>query len=194
MDGWVVAGTLPPASRYPLISDGTLMAPAKAGWPKIPGVRFPPPLLITYRLDFGPQWSKGIVSNEPPKIGKPFVGLVPAVDEDGNARAGIRLPTIAVPIATYSGWNYRAAKIGSADQLNGESGSMFPFAARRDERAAGDSRLSMEERYSSREQYLGKVMAAARELIAERFWLAEDLPDLIDQAWAQYEWAVSAKR
>ncbi len=34
---------------------------------------------------------------------------VPAVDADGNETAGIRLPPIAVPLATYTGWNvYRA--------------------------------------------------------------------------------------
>ena len=125
LDAWVVDGTPPPASRYPRISDGTLKAPDKAGWPKIPGVHLPPPALVIYRLDFGPEWSKGIVSYEPPKIGKPFVNLVPAVDEDGNARAGIRMPLVEAPIATYSGWNFRTPEIGSPDQLNGESGSFI---------------------------------------------------------------------
>jgi hypothetical protein len=165
----------------------------KAGWPGIPGVRLPPPMLITYRLDFGPAWGKGIVTYEPPRIGKPFVGLVPAVDEDGNARAGIRLPFIQAPIATYSGWNFRTPDIGSPDQLNGESGSFYPFARTRAERAPDDSRRSIEERYTSRDQYLGKVMEAARELLRGRLWLAEDLPDLIDQAKLQYDWAVSAR-
>jgi hypothetical protein len=189
-----VDGTLPPASCYPRISDGTLTAPGKAGWPKIPGVHLPPPVLVTYRLDFGPEWSKGIVGFEPPKIGKPFVNLVPAVDEDGNARAGIRMPLVQAPIATYSGWNFRTPDIGSPDQLNGEAGSIYPFAATRASRLPGDSRRSMEERYTSREQYLGKVIAAARQLIRDRFWLAEDLPDLIDQAGVQYDWAVGATR
>jgi len=36
--------------------------------------------------------------------------LVPAVDEDGNDRAGHRLPDIAVPLATYTGWNFRQAR------------------------------------------------------------------------------------
>lgn len=190
MDAWAVEGTPPPPSRYPKISDGTLTAPEAAGWPTIPGVRLPPPMLITYRLDFGPDFSRGIVGFEPPHIGKRFVGLIPAVDKDGNARAGIRMPAVEVPVATYSGWNYRAANLGSADQLNGEAGSIFPFAATRAERGKGDSRLSMEERYTGREQFLGMTAVAARQLIAERFLLPADLPDLIDQALAQYEWAV----
>jgi hypothetical protein len=36
LDAWVAEGTLPPPSRYPHISDGTLTAPEAAGWPKIP--------------------------------------------------------------------------------------------------------------------------------------------------------------
>ena len=187
MDAWVADGIEPPASRVPKIKDGTLVKPTEAGWPKIPGVKFPPPALITYRLDFGPDFrTKGLVTFEPPKIGKPYAALVPAVDEDGNARAGIRMPQVAVPLATYSGWNFRRPEIGSPDQLNGEAGSVFPFPPKR---SPNDSRRSIEERYNSREQYLGKIVQAARHLIAERFWLAEDLPDLVDQALVQYDWA-----
>ena len=39
--------------------------------------------------------------------GAPLPLLVPQVDEDGNERAGIRLPEVAVPLATYTGWNFR---------------------------------------------------------------------------------------
>jgi len=79
--------------------------------------------MTTYRLDFGPEWSKGIVTKEPPGIGKPFIGRVPAVDEAGNDRAGIRLPEIAVPLATHTGWNYRRPTIGAPDRLASEIGS-----------------------------------------------------------------------
>jgi len=190
LDEWVTEGIAPPASRYPKISDGTLTAPKAAGWPSIPQVRLPPPILITYRLDFGPNWTWGLVSFEPPHVGKPYVGLIPAVDSDGNAIAGIRLPSIQVPIATYAGWNYRAPGMGAADQLMGEAGSMYPFAPTRSQRSKGDSRLSLEERYTSRDQYLGKIALAGRQLIAERFLLAGDLADVIDRAAMQYDWAV----
>lgn len=192
LDAWVIDGTPPPPSRYPKISDGTLTAPGAAGWPKIPGVHLPPPMLVTYRLDFGSEWPRGIVTVEPPRIGKPYVGLVPAVDSDGNALAGIRLPAVQAPIATYAGWNYRAASIGAPDQLFGEAGSIYPFARTRSDREArGDSRLSIEERYTSREQYLGEIVVAARQLIAERFLLAADLPEIIDLAIEQYDWSIS---
>src|SRR5580658_5654086 len=190
LDEWVTEGIAPPASRYPKISDGTLTAPEAAGWPTIPQVRLPPPMLITYRLDFGPNWTRGVVGFEPPHVGKPYVGLIPAVDSDGNAIAGIRLPSIQVPIATYAGWNYRAPGMGAADQLLGEAGSMYPFAPTRAQRSKGDSRVSIEERYTSRDQYLGKIALAGRQLIAERLLLAQDLADVIDQAAMQYDWAM----
>ena len=191
LDAWVADDIAPPASQYPRIADGTLTTREKAGWPKIPGVHFPPPALIAYRLDFGPKWREGIVDFEPPHIGQPFVSLVPAVDQNGNARAGIRLPGVEVPVATYTGWNYRPPQTGAPDQFAGEAGSFFPFARTKAEReASGDSRPSMEERYASREQYVGKVALAAGKLVAARYLLAEDVPDVIDFAVAQYDWAV----
>jgi hypothetical protein len=133
------------------------------------------------------------VSFEPPHVGKPYVGMVPAVDENGNARAGIRLPSIQAPVATYAGWNYRSPGIGSQDQFLGEAGSMYPFAAGRSRRAQDDSRRSIEERYASRDEYLAKISTAGKQLIADRLMPAEDLPDVIDQAKSLYDWAISLR-
>jgi len=188
LDRWVADGVEPPASRIPRLSDGTLTKPDAAGWPSIPGVKLPPPMLITYRLDFGPEWSRGIVSFEPPHIGKAFALRAPAVDQDGNNRAGIRLPEIQVPLATYAGWNYRTPAMGLPSQFNGEGGSFYPFARTRAEREGKDPRLSIEERYASREQYLGKITAAARQLVADGFLLTQDVPETIDRALAEYDW------
>jgi hypothetical protein len=191
MDAWVTEGVEPPASQYPHIADGTLVLRDKAGWPKIPGVLFPPPALVTYRLDFGPRFKQGIVDFEPPHIGKPFAVLVPAVDADGNVRAGIRMPAIEAPIATYSGWNYRAKGTGAEDQFAGEAGSIFPFPRTKAERtASGDSRLSIEERYTSREQYVGKAALAAQRLVNQRYMLAQDVADSVDFAARQWDWAI----
>jgi hypothetical protein len=192
MDAWVTQNEAPPPSQIPHINDGTLTKSSAAGWPKIPGVLFPPPTLITYRLDFGPKWlTRGIIDFEPPHIGKPFAALVPAVDKDGLAIAGIRLPAVTVPIATYSGWNYRAKGTGAEDQFAGEAGSIIPFPRTKAQReSAGDSRLSIEERYASRNDYVGRVALAAKLLVDQRYLLPEDVPDMIDFAAAQYHWAV----
>ena len=178
LDRWITDGVEPPPSRYPRLADGTLTAVDKSGWPAVPGYTRPQSPMTTYRLDFGPDWSKGIVTKEPPGIGKPFVGRVPAVDEAGNDRAGIRLPEIAVPLATHTGWNYRQPAIGAPDRLASEIGSYLPLPrTRADRERTGDGRKSIAERYASREDYLGRISLAAVTLVDERFLLAEDVPD-----------------
>ena len=84
LDAWVVDDREPPPSRYPRLADKTLTPPPETGWPEGTGARLPQSPLTALRLDFGPNWSSGIVSNEPPLIGDPFVQLVPAVDATGN--------------------------------------------------------------------------------------------------------------
>jgi hypothetical protein len=193
MDAWVVDGTPPPPSRFPHIADGTLVPTEKAGWPTIPGVPFPVPYLKTYRLDFGPRWGEGIVDNEPPKIGKPFVGLVPAVDENGNSRAGIRMPAVEVPVGTYGGWNFRAPSIGAPDQLLGENGSFHPFPCTKAARtASGDSRASIEERYASRQEYLSNATLAAQQMVKDGFLLPADLNEMVDGSVRIYDWVIKS--
>jgi hypothetical protein len=191
LDAWIVTGQEPPASRYPTIADGTLTTPDKTGWPRLPGVERPPAPMTTYRLDFGPDWSKGLVTIEPPGIGAPFTSLVPAVDDAGNDRAGIRLPQIAVPLATHNGWNYRKPSIGAPDRLASEIGSYRPLAkTRADRERSGDGRRSIEERYASREDYMGRIALAALTLVESRYLLPEDVPEILSGAAAHYDWAV----
>lgn len=195
LDAWVVSGFEPPPSKYPRIADGTLTAPEHAGWPTVPAVRGLPEPMTTYRLDFGPDWSRGIVSREPPRLGAAFVSRVPAVDEAGHDRAGIRLPEIAVPLATHTGWNYRRPSIGAPDRLASEIGSYLPLARTRAEREqTGDSRLSMAERYASRDAYLAQIDTAGRRLAAEGYLLDGDLDAIRARAARHYDWATRADR
>ena len=194
LDRWVTDGVPPPPSAYPRIADGTLTTPDKTGWPAIPGYQLPQQPLRAFHLDFGPDWHKGIVTVEPPEIGKPFPAKVPAVDADGNVRSGIRLPDIAVPLATQAGWNYRDASIGSPDRLAGEIGSYIPFPrTKADREKTRDPRLSIEERYRDRDEYVGKYAASALDLAASGYLLPEDLADLLRHAIEHYDWATTAK-
>src|SRR2546421_11987314 len=87
--------------------------------------------------------------------GAPLPLLVPQLDADGNERAGIRLPDVAVPLATYTGWNFRKPEIGAPTELVSLLGSSIPFAATRTARdAAHDPRRSIEERDPSKDAYL----------------------------------------
>jgi hypothetical protein len=190
LDAWVTEGLEPPPSRFPRLSDGTLTTVEASGWPAIPHVPRPTSPMTTYRLDFGPEWPKGIVTIEPPAIGKPFVGRVPAVDEAGNSRAGIRLPEIAVPLATHTGWNYRHPTIGSPTRLASEIGSYLPLPrSKADRERTKDGRLSIDERYASRDAYLGRIATAAIALVDDRFLLPEDVPDVMRRAATHYDWA-----
>ena len=120
-----------------------------------------------YRADYGPDFiSKGIVSQEPPTIGSAFPILVPQVDADGNELAGIRVPELAVPLATYTGWNLFNERSGPTDVVSSMQGSFIPFArTRADRERTNDPRRSVEERYQSREQYLELIAKAANDLV-----------------------------
>lgn len=97
MQQWVEKGVEPPASQFPKISDGQLVPLAAVKFPKVPGVAFPTRMHSAFRVDYGPEFlSKGIISVEPPKVGKPFSMLVPQVDPaDGNETAGFGCPACA---------------------------------------------------------------------------------------------------
>ena len=101
-----------------------------------------------------------------------YEAFVPEVDDDGNEIAGIRLPPVAAPLGTYTGWNvYRA----QPDALADRDGSLIPFARTRAERmAVDDLRDSLEERYGNRAGYVAMVRTAAAELLEERLLLQED--------------------
>jgi len=188
MDQWVKDGTPPPPSTYPKIMDATLVPLSKWAFPRIPGVNKPHEASLAYHLGFGPQWKEGIISIEPPKVGKPFVVLVPQSDADGNDLGGVSLPELQVPLATYTGWNLRDPSIGASDLRLSFYGSFIPFAKTAAEREnSGDPRLSVAERYASREEYMGKFAEAALKLIRERFLLREDLPALLERG--EREWA-----
>ena len=190
LDRWVAEDVAPPPSAVPRLADGTLTTPDRAGWPAIPGYQLPKQPLRAFHLDFGADWAHGIVSVEPPEVGKPFVVSVPAVDADGNVRAGVRRPDIAVPHATQAGWNYRDASIGAPDRLAGEIGSYIPFArTRADRERAGDPRPSIAERYRDRDDYVGKFAAAALDLVERGYLLQEDVADLLKHAIEHYNWA-----
>lgn len=187
MDAWVRKGTLPPASSYPKIADGTLVPLTNYAFPAIPGTNRPHEANAAYRLDFGPNWQDGILLVEPPKVGEAFPVLVPQVDADGNERDGVRLPEITVPLATYASWNLRDPSIGAPDQRVSFEASYFPFPKTAAERQkSGDPRRSLEERYAGREDYLSRYAKALDGLVQQRWILPEDRDAQLKRA--EQEW------
>ena len=190
MDSWVKDGQEPPPSQYPRVSAGQLVPLGEVKFPKIPGISFPTIMHLAYPENFGPQFrSKGIPTQEPPEIGKPYPLMVPQVDADGNDIAGVHMPEVAVPLATYTGWNLRAPEIGAPEQLATQQGSFIPFAKTKAERLkTGDPRLSIEERYANKADYLHKFEAAAKDLAAQHFLLPQDVLPLLDRGSAEWDY------
>jgi len=113
---------------------------------------------------------------------------VPAVDSDGNERSGVRHPDVAVPLATYTGWNPRHPSIGGSEMnllLNGATIPFAPTAALRE--AWNDARPSIEERYASRELFLEQVRAAALALAEAGDLLEADIDDVVATSARRYD-------
>jgi len=164
LEEWVTKGVAPPPSRVPRVADGTAIMAESIKMPAVPGFavarganQIVPPI----------DWV-----DPPARIDNVYGARVCTVDADGNEIAGIRLPPIAVPLGTHTGWNvYRAQPRELADR----DGSFIPFAQTKAEREeTGDPRPSLEEHYGNREAYVAKIKAAAEALVAERLLLPSD--------------------
>ena len=191
LDAWATAGRAPPDSVYPRLEGGTLgsVDDYRRAFPEVPWVALPAGNLQPPRLDLGPRFAThGIADMQPAAFGPPYVTRVPLPDADGNDLGGIRLPAVALPLGTYTGWNLRRPEVGAPGKLARWSGSFIPFAA--DEaarRASGDPRPSLEARYASRADYERGIEAAAAALVDQGFLLAEDVPEVAARAGDFYE-------
>jgi hypothetical protein len=195
LDEWVTKGSKPPDSAYPH-PGADLVSRDRVAFPKIPGIEFPPYMPRNWRADYGPDFlTQGIIANEPPKLGQPYTVLVPRADGDGNDSGGIALPEVAVPLGTFTGWNYQLPKLANLDYLAGLVGSFIPFPLTAEERkASGDARRSIAERYSGRDDYIGKVRAAVQTLVARRLLRAEDVNAIVEQSAARWDYLTSPRQ
>ena len=127
LEQWVTKGVAPPESRVPSIAQKTARDASDIKMPMVKGFALAPGA-----NPIGPpvDWV------DPPARLDNFYGTaVCAVDADGNEIAGVRLPSIAVPLGTYTGWNvYRAQPCELCDR----DGSFIPFASTKREREAAD--------------------------------------------------------
>jgi hypothetical protein len=187
LNEWVTSGREPPESRYGTVSDrrhghhrhghpkDTLVSSDQesTGFPEIPGVTYNGLYNYIRVTDYSVQ---------PPKQGRAYGLLVPKGDRDGNSLAGIRLPALEAPIATYTGWNLRAAGFAE-DEMCAFGGSYIPFARTAVERrSAGDPRKSIEERYRNHADYVRKFARAAWKLVREGYLLPQDAAAQIEEA------------
>ncbi|HEU4730346.1 MAG TPA: alpha/beta hydrolase domain-containing protein [Kofleriaceae bacterium] len=192
LDAWITHHQEPPASRLPRRRDGTLvpsLPQSAVGFPSIPGVRYTGLMSTGDRFDFGRRFEDGILDFQTrdgaivsPVVGSPYPVFVPRTDADGNDAAGVRFPDVAVPLATYTGYGFRASGFGGPD-LCDAFGQAIPLPATRAAReASGDPRPSIEERYPTHAGYVAKVRAAAEALRDQRFLLQEDVDRFVQAA------------
>lgn len=186
LDAWARDDAAPPKSVYPRIADGTLVPwqQESTGFPAIPGIRYPEVIQAPSVLDFGPDFpSKGIITIEPPRVGKRYVVLVPKSGPDGNELGTLLVPNVAVPLATYTGWNLRRRDVGAEGMLALLMGSFIPLPATKAERSAnGDPRESIEERYGNFAAYRQQFAAACEHLQRHGYLLKEDHERLLKSA------------
>ena len=185
LDRWIREGVDPPKSRHGRIADGSLVDAVDLNFPTIPGLKKPERMRRPLRLNWGDRWNEGIIDLAPPEMGRALGVRVSQLDEDGNEIAGIRMPEVAAPLGTYTGWRYRTR--GATDALVGLEGIWLPFRRNEDERGE-DSRRSITERYHSREEYLGFVSLAALKLVGVGFMLHADVGRSIERAGQLYDW------
>ena len=192
MDRWVRDGVEPPTSRVPRLADGTAASREdclqRIG--RIPGVACPRYLPQRLRLCFATDAEAAEVQYPPTEDGA-YPVVVSAFDDDCNEVAGIRLPDVAVPLATYTGWNVRDESMGEPGLMTSGSplmGSTLPFArTKREREATGDPRLSIEERYATKQAYLAEVQRYALQLVTEQFLLDEDVARCVEAAAARWD-------
>jgi hypothetical protein len=191
LENWVVDNKVPPTSRYPKISDGTLVEYTKIAFPKIPRVSANFHLLVNHRTLYsrGPEFDgsniSGYESMVPSISVMDYPALVPQVDSDGNDVGGVHSLSLMAPLGTYTGWNTRSAGFSEGDSCD-LIGSFIPLPkTAADAASSGDPRKSIASRYPSAAAYDIAVEAAARTLVTQGFLLASDEASALSQAKAQ---------
>jgi hypothetical protein len=181
----------------------TIPNPFPADNPARPTVTYTGLKTTRYLFDYGLNfYETGIATINPPVIhvtgnhlpttptayqdnpanGPIYPSFVPKTDSDGNDIAGVRLPDVTVPLATYTGWSLRRG--AQADDGCEGSGQMIVFkktAADRNTPQGIDPRPSVAERYQSFNDYYAKVVKAIDNLVAQRLYLCEDAQPELDR-------------
>ncbi len=171
LDAWARSGVAPPPSRIPKIADGTLIPVEKLATASLHGVAAPKFAYNVYKFDLG---------IEPPPLHGTYTNLVPQIGADGNEIAGVRLPELRVPLATYTGWNLRTADAGFPEYRASFIGAYLAWP-----------KEEVLTRYHTRDEYFGHFTDAALALVRERFLVADDLPVILDRG--AREWEVATK-
>jgi Alpha/beta hydrolase domain len=173
LDAWIRDGVTPPASRVPMRAHGTLVDAEGAVPANIPG--------LPYKGIHTPNAFSDQSVLPAKEIGR-YPVFVPRADSDGMAIAGVHMLALAVPRATYTGWNPRAQGFGPT-AFYPLQGAVVPFAPSEAARKeVHDPRLSIAERYADNDAYVAAVRREAARQVAERLLLPEDAERAVEAA------------
>ncbi|WP_321822455.1 MULTISPECIES: alpha/beta hydrolase domain-containing protein [unclassified Burkholderia] len=178
---WIAQGAEPPASQYPSVNSGDAVVPSILNFPSLSSITVPSgsnAASTTISVNYTGLYNEIFVtdySSEIPRVdlSKKYTILVPKVDRNGNETSGIKVPDVAVPIATYTGWNYRGSGHAIGEGC-GWSGSAIPFAINDSTKAIGDRRASLASLYGGRSDYQAKIAATSESLVAAGYLLKTD--------------------
>ena len=179
MENWITKNINPPASQYPTVAAGTLVAPSQAaiGFPVLTTASVPNITASTAQslnANFAGSINQIMVTNYSKAVptydlSKQYTVLVPKVDKNGNEISGILMPEMAVPVATYAGWNVRGAFHAMGEGCSSTGSSIqLPLTAAAAQ-AAGDSRSALSNLYLGRADYINKFSTATDSLVSRGF-------------------------
>ena len=138
-------------------------------------------------VDRGADFANGVIASEPPRedLTREYPVLVPAVDADGNETAGVRVPEVAAPLATYTG-------LEPPQGLGSDGGHRRQRPALRRDRAGARREERPAPFHRSALSLAGgliwaEVRAAAEELREQRLLLAEDVERCVARAGKRWD-------
>ena len=149
-----------------------------------PGPNIAANLFIFGRLEFDNYSEYKTYPLLVPEVKEPYADIVSAVDIDGNEIAGVRLPDISVPLATYTGWNQVLDSSSDIPMFLTGSTIVFPKNDRLD-----DPRKSIDQRYESKDDFLNKIRTEAIKLSNNGYILHEDIENIVtksDERWDEF--------
>jgi len=168
LEGWVKGTAQPLDSNFPSLAAGTMAVPGSTA------ASLGAPSLTAIGLDFNGVYNTLSVNDESviPSVpsSKLYVVHLPTTDGQSNDRAGVKMPDIAVPLATIKGYSLRRPGFVAGDQ-NGLASSQLAFALTTAGKQANDPRKSVQELYGTRAAYVAAVNAAVDKLVADRLLL-----------------------
>lgn len=182
MERWLVSNVAPPASRYPTVAAGTLVASNDIGFPDLTNVVVPSgpgaspvPLSFTYAGVHNQLFLTDYANAVPVvNLTAQYRILVPKVDANGNETGGILVPDVKVPLASYTGWNIRGTGHAQGEGCTSNGGAIA-FAVNPAAKSPGiDTRAALTDLYSGRADYQAQVAAAANALAGQGYLLPLD--------------------